>query len=303
MRLSCVANVEEMRVEGIEADVEARAAEFVRVAQIDCLIELIVESIAAAGRDAVSKMNAGLRRCVRQVHHDQLPGILRLPIIGDQIWAVLSPKSSASNRRHAPREKPSHSRFAKAGDRDASSAGSADSAAAWLSAMGRLDAAAFELALMIEAQARERGDERRRGMQPSARKYRGAASFVVILEKSRQMALVGEIAADAGANFGRIVGAQRIVERFVVGEIKSQIEAGGVPFPSRLRRAEFASGSAARTSGQNSRGGGAAPASWLAQVCAKMSLSTSMAMSQRKPSQCFAISRKLGESARRASRG
>lgn len=53
-------------------------------------------------------------------------------------------------------------------------------------------------------------------------------------------------------------------------------------------------------SAQNSREGGLRPPRSAFQVWAKMSLRTSMAISQRRPSQCLEISRSSAMSAARA---
>src|ERR1700689_977539 len=93
--------------------------------------------------------------------------------------------------------------------------------------------------MLIETQTGKRGDERRDGAQLAAGEDGGAAGFIMIFKKAREVALIREIAADIGADRASVACAESIVESFVVSEIEAEIEKPSFRSPIRFREQNF----------------------------------------------------------------
>src|SRR5208282_2993812 len=77
-------DVENVRLEGIEANEEAEIAEFGGVADVAFAVQDVVEEILAAKRGAIAETDARLRGRIREIHNDQIPTFFVLPIVGDE---------------------------------------------------------------------------------------------------------------------------------------------------------------------------------------------------------------------------
>lgn len=86
----------------------------------------------------------------------------------------------------------------------------------------KVNFAAVELAVMIEAHAGERGDESGDGFEFGGAEGCGSASFVVIFEEARGMGLTGEAGSEARMDFVDVAVAQRVVEALVIGELEAK---------------------------------------------------------------------------------
>jgi hypothetical protein len=88
----------------------------------------------------------------------------------------------------------------------------------------KVNGAAFELTLMIEAHAGERAHESAVCNEAIVGKNDRAAGFVVIFEEAREIILVLRQGIKAVANLLGVYVAHRVIERFIVGEIEAQFE-------------------------------------------------------------------------------
>src|SRR6202142_822965 len=87
-----------------------------------------------------------------------------------------------------------------------------------------MDFSPFEFALMVETHAGQRAHERSHRFQTFIAEDSCAASFIVIFHEAREAAMQCGLARDSRANFLNFCVAHGVVEFFVVGEGKAEIE-------------------------------------------------------------------------------
>src|SRR5215469_17390169 len=96
---------------------------------------------------------------------------------------------------------------------------------------GEMNFTAVELAVMIEAHAGKCGDESGEGFKFVGAESCGGASFVVIFEEARGVALRSGCNGEARMNVVDVAVAQSVVEAFVVGELEAEGLNGSFAIP------------------------------------------------------------------------
>src|SRR3984957_19067457 len=96
---------------------------------------------------------------------------------------------------------------------------------------GEANAAAFEFALVVKTHAGQSAHQDAVGDEAVVGKNFGAARLVVIFEEAREIILVLVQRVEVIADLRRIGVADRIVKRFVIGEIEAESEEAGFGAP------------------------------------------------------------------------
>ena len=129
-----------------------------------------------------------------------------------------------------------------------------------------------------------------------------AARLIVVLERPRETLALRRLGVEIGANIARRRTVQPVEQPLVVGVVKSLLLQGPFEIPGTPPRETTFRRMQGITVGQNSSVRRGQPSRRIPRhVRSKTSLSTSMAMSQRTPSQCAATTWSCSAMARRVS--